>query len=226
MKMEHMVFLDSVFFLPRPLCKLPEAFGLTASKSWYPHYFNTEENLNYLGPIPDVSYYGVNVMGKEERRDFLVCYESRKPEPSENRRVLETYCQDHVPILRQPCRVFRRELMQIGYTEVYPEAITIASACNNVLRKRLLQHDTIALLPTVHYTCNNKYSKKNLMWLLHIEPTDGVKIMYARNTREYKLPELPRFSVDRYCHEINKIFEFFGLFFTGTRARSLVTSAL
>ena len=57
MKMEHLVFLDSVSFLPCPLRKLPEAFGLSASKSWYPHYFNTRENLNYVGPIHDMTYY-------------------------------------------------------------------------------------------------------------------------------------------------------------------------
>jgi len=34
MKMEHLVFLDCESFLPCPLRKLPEAFGLTASKSW------------------------------------------------------------------------------------------------------------------------------------------------------------------------------------------------
>jgi hypothetical protein len=34
--MEHLVFLDSVSFLPCALRKLPEAFGLTAAKSWYP----------------------------------------------------------------------------------------------------------------------------------------------------------------------------------------------
>jgi len=43
MRMEHLVFLDSVSFLPFPLRRLPEAFGLTVAKSWYPHYFNTEE---------------------------------------------------------------------------------------------------------------------------------------------------------------------------------------
>jgi len=64
MRVEHLVFLDSVSFHPFPLRKLPEALGLTASKSWYPHYFNTEENLYYIGPIPDVSYYGVNEMGE------------------------------------------------------------------------------------------------------------------------------------------------------------------
>ena len=34
MKVEHLVFLDSVSFLPCPLRKLPEAYGLSASKSW------------------------------------------------------------------------------------------------------------------------------------------------------------------------------------------------
>ena len=37
-----------------------------------PHYFNTEENLDYLGSIPDFSYYGVNEMGDE----FLPWYDS------------------------------------------------------------------------------------------------------------------------------------------------------
>ena len=60
MRMEHMTFLDSVSFLTCALRKLPEAFGLRASKSWYLHYFNMKENLDYVGPIPDVSYYGVN----------------------------------------------------------------------------------------------------------------------------------------------------------------------
>jgi len=56
---------ESVSFLPCPLRKLPEAFGFTASKTWYIHYFNTEENLCCIGPIPDVSYYSVNEMGEE-----------------------------------------------------------------------------------------------------------------------------------------------------------------
>jgi hypothetical protein len=54
MKTKHLVFFDKVSFLPCPLPKLAEAFALTACKSWYPLYFNTEENLDNLGPIPDV----------------------------------------------------------------------------------------------------------------------------------------------------------------------------
>jgi hypothetical protein len=72
MKVEHMIFLDSVKFLPFPLRKLPEALGLAASKSWYPHYFNMLQNMDYVGPIPDKSYYGVDGVSKAEREEFLV----------------------------------------------------------------------------------------------------------------------------------------------------------
>ena len=34
MKVELLVFLDSVSFLPCAVRNLPEAYGLTASKSW------------------------------------------------------------------------------------------------------------------------------------------------------------------------------------------------
>ena len=85
MKIEHLDFLDIVSVLPYALRKLHEAFGLSASKSRYTHYFNTEENLNYVGPIPDVSYYGVKEMSEEERKEFLVWYEKHKFEPFEKR---------------------------------------------------------------------------------------------------------------------------------------------
>ena len=71
------MFLESVLYLPCIMRKLPEAYGLTASKSCYPYYFNTKENLYYIGPIPDIKYYGVNVVGEEERREFLACATAR-----------------------------------------------------------------------------------------------------------------------------------------------------
>jgi hypothetical protein len=63
MKMEHLKFIDSICFLPFLLRKLSAAFGLTASKPWYPHYFKKTVNLDYVGQIPDIEYYGVNEMG-------------------------------------------------------------------------------------------------------------------------------------------------------------------
>jgi len=68
-----------------------------------------------------------------------------------------------------------------------------------VLRKRFVQPDTTGQIPTGVYICNNKYTMKALMWLLHMEKSGGVKITQGRNGGEYKLPELHRFSVDGYC---------------------------
>jgi len=102
--------------------------------------------------------------------------------------------------------------MQIRKIDVFLDSITIASACNKVLRKRFLQPDITALIPTGGYTCKNNYSKKALMWLLRMEATDGVKIMHCR---EYTLPELPHFSVDVYCPDTRTVYEFFGCYLHG-----------
>ena len=56
------------------------------------------------------------------------------------------------------------------------------------------------------------------MWLLHMEETDGEQIKHCRNGQEYRLPELPRFSVDGYCTETKTVYEFFGCFWQGIRA--------
>jgi len=120
MKVEHLLFLDSVSFLPCPLSKLPEAYGPTASKSWYPHYYNTKENFDYIGPIHEVTYYGVNEMGEEERNEFLAWYKSHNSEHFDKRRVLLKYSQDDVTVLRQAFRGFRREFMQIGSIDYFP----------------------------------------------------------------------------------------------------------
>jgi len=118
-------------------------------------------------------------MSEAERREFLAWYEGRKEAVFDKRRVLETYYADDVTVLRQACRVFRREFMQIGNIEVFLEASTIADACNKVLRKRFLKPDTIGLILTGGYSGNVNYSKKALMWLVYREMMDdgGRKIL-------------------------------------------------
>jgi hypothetical protein len=70
-KVEGMTWLGSLNYIGMPLRKLPEAFGLASVKSWYPYLFNTAENMNYLGPMPDVTFYGLDQMSHSERKDFL-----------------------------------------------------------------------------------------------------------------------------------------------------------
>jgi hypothetical protein len=104
------------------------------------------ENLDYIGPIPSTSYYGVSGMSDSARCEFFEWYEGQQGELIDNKRVLETYCQDDVTVLRQACQIFRREFLAIGNIEVFLESITIASASNKVLRKQFLKPDTIGII--------------------------------------------------------------------------------
>jgi len=205
MTIQHLTLIDSISLLPMTLRKLTEAFGLSVTKSWYPHFFNTKANLNYVGPIPDKEQYDVDEMSESERREFLSWYDSQKNKISDNRCVFEQYCQDDVTVLRQACQIFRRDFIEIGHVDVFLQSCTIASACNKVLRKRFLKPETICLIPAGWYSCNQNYSKKALMWLLHMQEVDGCKIMHARNGREYRLRELSPFSVDGYCAETRTV---------------------
>jgi len=149
-------------------------------------------------------------MREGERREFMSWYAEQKVKVFDNRHVLEQHCQDDVTILRQACRVFRRDFMEIGNIDVFLEALTIASECNKVLCKKFLKPDTTALIPSGGYSANRRYSKKALMWLLHMEETDGCHIQHARNGPEYRPPELPHYSVDGYCAETRTVYKFLG----------------
>jgi hypothetical protein len=225
MKIEHMLLINSVSYLPMPLRKLPEAFGLVTTNSWYPHYFYKDTNLNYVGPIPDVTYFGAYEMSISERREFMTWYDDQKNKVFDNKLVLQKYWQDYVTVLTKACQIFGRVFMEIGNIEIILESFNIASACNNVLRKRFLKPNTIGLIPAGGYSCNNNYSKKALMWLLHMEQMDGCRIKHARIGREYKPPELAKYSVDVYCSETKIIYEFWAVFRTGIPVNSFVISA-
>ena len=75
MKVEHgldICVLDSLNFLPMRLAAFPKAFGLSElKKGWFPHFFNTTENQNYIGPYPAVEMYGVDQMMPNDRDSFL-----------------------------------------------------------------------------------------------------------------------------------------------------------
>jgi hypothetical protein len=105
--------------------------------------------------------------------------------------------------------------MQLGYIEVFLEAITIASKCNEVLRKRFLETDTVGLIPTGGYIGNVRYNKKALMWHVYREKMDGYEILGDRNGCESRLPQIPHLSVDGFCQDTRKAYEVFGYYWHG-----------
>jgi hypothetical protein len=88
----------------------------------------------------------------------------------------------------QACQIFRRDFAEIGNDDIFQKSLTIASVCSKVFRRRFLKRQTIGLIPAGFYSCNKNYSMKVFMWLIHMEQTDGFRIMHARKGRESRIP--------------------------------------
>ena len=85
MSVEKFYFLHSLNFMPMGLKNMPKAFDLTCKKVYYPHFFNTANNLDYVGPYPEPKYYGADFISAAERAQFLAWYEEQKDKIFKNK---------------------------------------------------------------------------------------------------------------------------------------------
>ena len=66
----HIKVIDSLNFLPMKLSKLPEVFGLKElKKSWFPHFFNSQENQRYVGHYPTLNTTDVRLWEMRNERN-------------------------------------------------------------------------------------------------------------------------------------------------------------
>jgi hypothetical protein len=148
MCVEHIHFLDSLNFLPMCLKSMPKSFELTCKKGYYPHFFNTADNLDYVGPYPEPKYYGADFMSGDERAQILEWYEEQKKKNKifRNKEELLAYCMENVNVLRQASCAFRNLFLKLVKMDPFWQAITISSICNKVFRT-FLKPDTVGIIP-------------------------------------------------------------------------------
>jgi len=127
MVVENLHFLDSVNDLPMSLKSMPKSFDVTLKKGYYPHFFNTASNLNYVGVYPEPIYYGADSMSADERAQFMQWYKEQKGKLFCNKDELLAYCMDDVNVLRQACCAFRNLVLKLVKMDPFREAITISS---------------------------------------------------------------------------------------------------
>lgn len=85
--------IDSLNFLPMPLSRLPNCFGLCElKKGYFPHLFNIPENQSYVGPLPEVQYYCPDTMAPAARRAFLSWHEEHKGDVFDFQQEILLYC--------------------------------------------------------------------------------------------------------------------------------------
>lgn len=95
MQIEFMgiTFIDSYNFLPMSLSKLPKTFGITElKKGFFPHKFNTEQNQNFVGELPEKKFFGSDMMPNALKIEFDHWYEARKSQPFDFKVEMYEYC--------------------------------------------------------------------------------------------------------------------------------------
>ena len=217
----EITFIDSLNFIPIGLAKFPKTFGQDElCKGYFPHYFNKDENQDYVGPIPCQDDYGVNTMKPEAREKFMAWHQ----EQVENNYVFDfqqeilKYCRSDVDILAECCKLYR-EMFRLATDTTHDDtgldpfdsATTIASYCMQVYRTKFLKKDTIALLPQ-HQQLKRKQSHEALQWLSYTAEKEGIRMQHDRNGGEKRVG---RYSLDGYCEETHTAYEYQGCYWHG-----------
>ena len=214
-------FIDSLNFIPMALAKFPKTFAQPElCKGYFPHFFNKDENQEYVGPIPCQNDYGVNSMKPEAREKFMTWHQEQVNNNYvfDFRHEILKYCRSDVDIMAQCCKLYRGMLMEATDTgndetgiDPFDTATTIAGYCMQVYRTKFLQKDTIALLPH-HQELKRKQSHEALQWLSYTAEKEGIRMQHARNGGEKRVGN---YYLDGYCEETHTAYEYQGCYWHG-----------
>lgn len=149
-------FVDSLNFIAGRLADFPKMFGFTElRKGFYPHMFNTPENINYVGEMPSIDLFEVNHKKKAEYDEIMKWYKEKcgyvyekkkkkwsdkplhKPYIWDNLKEMRKYCESDVDILAKAMKEFRKLYLKIA--DIDPlRYLTIASVCMAIFRYEFL----------------------------------------------------------------------------------------
>ena len=213
-------FIDSLNFIPMGLAKFPKTFAQPElCKGYFPHFFNKDENQDYVGPIPCQDDYGVNYKKPAEREAFMTWHQ----EQVDNNYVFDfrheilKYCRSDVDILAKCCILYREMFKEVTAMDdemgidPFDKATTIAGYCMQVYRTKFLEKDTIALLPQ-HQELKRKQSHEALQWLSYTAEKEDIHIQHARNGGEKRVGN---YYLDGYCEETHTVYEYQGCYWHG-----------
>lgn len=222
-------FIDSLNFLPFPLSAFSKSFAIPElKKGFFPHFFNTQENQNYVGPIPDQKYYDPEGMSASRKAEFETWYNeqvSRNVLFNFQEEIL-AYCKSDVQLLRVGCETFMHDFEEIVGANPMAKRITIASACQMAYRMNWLPPKTIAVEPINGWRPDHNHSKVALEWLLfcenELQQTRGERqtpyIQHAGNSGERVLIQpltCTKRYVDGWDEQTRTVYEMQGCFYHG-----------
>ena len=222
-----LTFKDSLCFPPFSLSAFPATFGIEneeLKKGYFPHAFNTLDHQDYVGSIPDKTYYDPEGMKPKDKKTFEEWYVEQQG-LFDFKKELLGYCESDVELLKAGCEAFVRQFSQEAHFNPFEKCTTIASACNLYWR-RSIKEDTDAAKIAVRplrgwHGATVNQSKAALQWLAYEESRlplggDGDQIKHARNGGEKKLrTSKGKEFVDGWYKKGNTVYEFLGCLWHG-----------
>ena len=219
-------FIDSLCFLPMPLASFPSTFNLTElRKGFFPHLFNTPDNQQYVGRIPDLEFYDPDGMMAKKKDELtrLHADQVRGNESFNFRQEMIRYYKSDVALLKAGCEAFQQEFERKAGFNPMAKCITIASVCNLYWRKHHLTPNTITVEPLGGWReANGNQSFKALQWLYYQEqqlPQQGAsadRIRHVRNGGEQSVRTLvDAYFVDGFDPLTGTVYKFHGCLYHG-----------
>ena len=227
MEIDHIKFIDSMCFLQMALSDFTAAFGLEElKKGFFPHFFNTLEHQEYVGPVPAQDYYDPAGMKPKRKEAFEAWHQARREEEYEFNfhEELIAYCQSDVHLLKQGCMQFQKEFEREAQFNPMEQCITIASACNRYYRKKCLIPFTIASEPVRGWHGKSKpHSFASMEWLYWINHQlrqernqHEDQLIHAHNQGEHSIRINGQLiHVDGFDPTTQTVYEFQGCFYHG-----------
>ncbi|XP_062615872.1 uncharacterized protein LOC134277560 [Saccostrea cucullata] len=192
---------------------MPSAFDLNEmKKGYFPHFFNTEQNQNYVGPYPPAVFYNPDEMTSSGRKAFFEWYDQQRGKVFDFQKEFVGYCVSDVDILRRCCARFRSTLKKLVNVDPFQESITFANAANVAYRRNFMPKDSIAIIPNLGYDPARQYSAKACRWLTWMSHQNGCHIRHARNGGEVPIGN---YTVDGYQEATRTVYEFYGCYWHG-----------
>ena len=213
------VFKDTLCFFQMPLSSFPKAFGLTEQKKgFFPHFFNTPDHQDYVGPLHDKEYYDPKGMSVKCAREFERWYAEQDPDfEFDFQAELLAYCESAVLLLKGACEVFCQEFQDISRFNPLERCMTIASACNLFYSTKHMPERQLASEPVSSWQAQGKpHSLAALEWLTYLNTKPHVHVRHARNGGEHVIRHGDKtYHVDGYDEQTRTIYEFHGCYWHG-----------
>ncbi|KAK3701805.1 hypothetical protein QZH41_005164 [Actinostola sp. cb2023] len=207
----NLKFKDSLCFLPMALRKFSKTFNLPEEKGYFPHFFNTPANQDYVGPYPVLELYGVESMKEEDAEKLRLWHTEQLGKTFHLQEELKHYCQQDVILLKRGVLEARRIFLDVTGFDPFVKCITLASACMWSYRYRFMPPNSIGIIPQGGYTPQDIQSLKAKKWLWRLEQqTPGLRLHTCYSVEGET--SILGAKVDGYDPKTRTVYQFHGCF--------------